>query len=281
MLGSIYAMVAVALTLSIGVLKFLNFSIPGLFMIGGMATWALIRAGLPWPIAAAGALAIGAIASLVVERFTWRWMRSAGHFVPLVSSMAFLLLFEHLAVVYWGSELRTLPALFGSADLRIAGLVISLPQLVGLIASIVLIWGLTLILAHTRFGRGLRTIAEDSDTARLLGVDINRIVPLVFVVSGLFAALAGVIFALNYRQVQPFMGEVVGLKGISAMIVGGMGNIWGSIAGGLIIGLVEVLSIGYFGADFVDIMVYGLLLLILFVRPTGLFSGAIAGQARV
>jgi branched-chain amino acid transport system permease protein len=281
MLGSIYAMVAVALTLSIGVLKFLNFSIPGLFMIGGMATWALIRAGLPWPLAVGLALAIGAATSLVVERFTWRWMRSAGHFVPLVSSMAFLLLFEHLAVVYWGSELRTLPALFGSADLRVAGLVISVPQLVGLVASVGLIWGLTLLLGRTRFGRGLRTIAEDADTARLLGVDINRIVPLVFVVSGLFAALAGVIFALNYRQVQPFMGEVVGLKGISAMIVGGMGNIWGSIAGGLIIGLVEVLSIGYFGADVVDIAVYGLLLFILFVRPTGLFAGSIAGQARV
>jgi branched-chain amino acid transport system permease protein len=96
----------------------------------------------------------------------------------------------------------------------------------------------------------------------------------------LFAALAGVIFALNYRQVHPFMGEVVGLKGISAMIVGGMGSIWGSIAGGLIIGLVEVMSISYFGADFVDIAVYGLLLLILFIRPTGLFAGITAGQAR-
>ena len=145
---------------------------------------------------------------------------------------------------------------------------------------LVLIWALTLVLARTRLGRGLRTIAEDSDTALLLGVDINRIVPVVFLISGLFAALAGVIFALNYRQVHPFMGEVVGLKGISAMIVGGMGNVWGSIAGGLIIGLVEVMSIGYFGADFVDIAVYGLLLLILFVRPTGLFAGAIAGQAR-
>jgi branched-chain amino acid transport system permease protein len=103
----------------------------------------------------------------------------------------------------------------------------------------------------------------------------------VFVVSGLFAALAGVVFALNYRQVHPFMGEMVGLKGISAMIVGGMGNIWGSIAGGVIIGLVEVMSIGYFGADFVDIMVYGLLLLILFVRPTGLFAGAFAGRTRI
>ena len=280
MLGSIYAMVAVALTLSIGVLRFLNFSIPGLFMIGGMAMWALVRSGMPWPLAAGAALIAGAVGSLVVERFTWRWMRSAQDFVPLVSSMAFLLLFEHLAVIYWGSELRTLPALFGNADWRIAGLVVSLPQLAGLLCSIALIWALTLVLARTRLGRGLRTIAEDSDTALLLGVDINRIVPVVFLISGLFAAFAGLIFALNYRQVQPFMGEVVGLKGISAMIVGGMGNVWGSIAGGLIIGLVEVMSIGYFGADFVDIAVYELLLLILFIRPTGLFAGAIAGQAR-
>ena len=82
--------------------------------------------------------------------------------------------------------------------------------------------------------------------------------PLVFVISGLFAALAGVLFALNYRQVHPFMGEALGLKGISAMVVGGMGNIWGAIAGGLIIGLAEVFSIDFFGADFVDISVYGL-----------------------
>src|SRR5882724_13312537 len=277
MLGSIYAMVAVALTLSIGVLRFLNFSIPGLFMIGGMAMWALVRSGMPWPLAAGAALIAGAVGSLVVERFTWRWMRSAQDFVPLVSSMAFLLLFEHLAVIYWGSELRTLPALFGNADWRIAGLVVSLPQLAGLLCSIALIWALTLVLARTRLGRGLRTIAEDSDTALLLGVDINRIVPVVFVISGLFAALAGVLFALNYRQVHPFMGEALGLKGISAMVVGGMGNIWGAIAGGLIIGMTEALSIRYFGADFVDIAVYGLLLLILIVRPTGLFGGATAG----
>jgi branched-chain amino acid transport system permease protein len=278
MLGSIYAMVAVALTLCIGVLRFLNFSIPGLFMIGGMTAWASLRSGLPWWLAIGAALVAGAFASLVVERFTWRWMRRAQDFMPLVSSMAFLLLFEHLAVIYWGSELRTVPALFADADWRIAGLVISLPQLAGLVASIALIWILTVVLARTRLGRGLRTIAEDSDTALLLGVDINRIVPVLFLMSGLFAALAGVIFALNYRQVQPFMGEMVGLKGISAMIVGGMGSVWGSIAGGLIIGLVEVMSIGYLGADFVDIAVYGLLLLILFVRPTGLFAAAFAGQ---
>jgi branched-chain amino acid transport system permease protein len=277
MLGSVYAMVGVALTLSIGLLKFLNFSIPGLFMIGGMTTWALVRAGMAWPLAAILALCAGAAVSLVVERFTWRWMRSAGEFVPLVSSMAFLILFENLAVGYWGSDLQTMPRLFGSADWQIGNLVISIPQFVGLLCCVVLIGALSLLLTKTRIGRGLRTIAEDSDTALLLGVDIHRIVPLVFVISGLFAALGGVLFALNYRQVHPFMGEALGLKGISAMVVGGMGNIWGAIAGGLIIGLAEVLSINLLGADFVDISVYGLLLLILIVRPIGLFGKTDAG----
>jgi branched-chain amino acid transport system permease protein len=277
MLGSIYAMVGVALTLGIGILKFLNFSIPGLFMVAAMTTWALVRIGAPWPLAALGALAAGAALALVVERFTWRWMRRAEPFVPLVSSMAFLILFENLAVAYWGSDLRSLPRLFDNADWRIGALVVSVPQLAGLAISVALIFGLSLLLNKTRLGRGLRTIAEDSETARLLGVDVHRIVPMVFVISGLFAALAGILFAINYRQVHPFMGEALGLKGISAMIVGGMGNIWGAIAGGLIIGLTEVLSISFLGADFVDVSVYGLLLAILVLRPTGLFGARDAG----
>ncbi|MFZ0114008.1 MAG: branched-chain amino acid ABC transporter permease [Xanthobacteraceae bacterium] len=281
MLGSVYAMVAVALTLSIGVLNFLNFSIPGLFMIAGMSTWALIHAGVPWPLAILAALAITTAVSLVVERFTWRWLRGAEHFVPLVSSMAFLLMFEHLAIAWWGSEMRVLPPLFAGTDWRIAGFVISLPQLAGLMVSIASIWGLSALLKRTSLGRGLRTIAEDSDTALLLGIDIGRIVPIVFALAGLFAAIAGVLFALNYRQVQPFMGEAVGLKGISAMIIGGMGNTWGAIAGGLIIGIAEVLSVGYVGANFVDISVFGLLLLILFIRPTGLFAGLPAGRSGI
>jgi branched-chain amino acid transport system permease protein len=278
MLGSIYAMVGVALTLSIGILRFLNFSIPALFMIGGMVTWSLIRAGMPWPLAALAALAVGGAAALVVEAFTWRWMRRAGPFIPLVSSMAFLILFEQLAVAIWGSNLQTVPRLFGAGvDWRIGKLVVSIPQLVGLGISVAMVVALSLAVAKTRVGRALRTIAEDSDTALLLGVDITRIVPMVFFISGVFAALAGVLFALNYRQVEPFMGEVLGLKGISAMVVGGMGSVWGAIAGGIIIGLVEVLSIAFFGADFVDITVYGLLLLILIVRPTGLLGGAAIG----
>jgi branched-chain amino acid transport system permease protein len=280
-LGSIYALVAVAFTLSIGVLNFLNFSLPAIFMVGGMLTWAGLKAGIAWPLALLGAIAGGAVVSLIVERFTYRWMRSSSLFIPLVSSMAFLILIENLVLVQWGSDLQPVASPFPNVNLQAYGLIVSLPQLIGLALSVLLVFGLAQLLARSRIGRGLRTMAESSDTALILGVDVARVVPAVFVISGLFTALGGVLFALTYKQVHPFMGQEVAFKGISAMVIGGMGNVWGAIIGGLLIGIAEVMSIRFLGADMVNIAVYGLLLVILFVRPTGLFGGRAIGKGRV
>lgn len=280
MLGSVYALVAVAFTLAIGVLNFLNFSIPGLFMVAGMLTWFLFRAGVPWPLAALLAVASGGLLSILVERFTYRLMSRSQHFVPLVTSMAFLILFENLALIAWGSDQQRVPLPFETVSWRLGGTVIAVPQLIGLGCAIAAVACLDLVLKRTRTGRGLRTIAEDPETATLLGVPVSRMVPVVFVVGGLFTALSGFLFAVNYQQASPFMGEEVALKGISAMVVGGMGNIWGAILGGLLIGVVETFSIHWLGARGVDIAVYGLLLAILFVRPTGLLGG-VARQQRM
>jgi len=281
MLGSVYALVAVAFTLTIGVLNFLNFSLPGLFMLGGMVTWFALKEGVPWPVAALLAVACGGLLSLVVERFTWRLMRGAGHFVPLVTSMAFLILFENLVLIAWGSDLQRVPVPFDSVSFHLGGVVVAVPQLIGLACAIAAVWCLDRVLKRTRVGRGLRTIAEDAETATLLGVGVSSVVPIVFLIGGLFTALAGFLFALNYQQASPFMGEEVALKGISAMVVGGMGNIWGAILGGLVIGVVETFSISWFGARAVDVWVYGLLFAILFFRPSGLLGGGAIGQARM
>ncbi len=280
MLGSVYALVAVAFTLAIGVLNFLNFSIPGLFMVAGMFTWFLLKAAVPWPIAAILAIASGGLLSLLVERFTYRLMRQSAHFVPLVTSMAFLILFENLMLIAWGSDQQRVPLPFAGVSLRLGSVVVSVPQLAGLACAIVAVACLHVVLTRTRVGRGIRTIAEDPQIATLLGVPVERIVPIVFVAGGLITALGGFLFTVNYQQASPFMGEEVALKGISAMVVGGMGNIWGAIVGGLLIGLVETFSIFAFGARAVDICVYGLLLAILFVRPTGILGGALR-QARM
>ncbi len=281
MLGSVYALVAVAFTFTIGVLNFLNFSLPGLFMVAGMLTWFALKEGVPWPVAALLAVACGGLLSLLVERFTWRLMRGAGHFVPLVTSMAFLILFENLVLIAWGSDLQRVPVPFDSVSFHLGGVVVAVPQLIGLACAVAAVWCLDRVLKRTRIGRGLRTIAEDAETATLLGVGVSSVVPIVFLIGGLFTALAGFLFALNYQQASPFMGEEVALKGISAMVVGGMGNIWGAILGGLVIGVVETFSISWFGARAVDVWVYGLLFAILFFRPSGLLGGGAIGQARM
>jgi len=260
------------------VLNFLNFSIPGLFMVAGMLTWFFLRAGLPWPLAALLAVASGGLLSILVERFTYRLMSRSQHFLPLVTSMAFLILFENLALIAWGSDQQRVPLPFETVSWRVGGTVIAVPQLVGLGCAIAAVACLDLLLKRTHIGRGLRTIAEDPETATLLGVPVSRVVPVVFIVGGVFTALSGFLFAVNYQQASPFMGEEVALKGISAMVVGGMGNIWGAILGGLLIGVVETFAIHWLGARGVDIAVYGLLLAILFVRPTGLLGGVVRQQ---
>ena len=279
MLGSVYALVAVAFTFTMGILKFLNFSIPGIFMVAGMATWAMLKGGISLVLAVPVALALGALLSYAVERLTYPQMRGGNHFIPLVSSMAFLILFENLVLVAWGSDQQRLVLPFQSVSARIGDIVFGVPQLIGLALAVGAVWILDLVLKRTRIGRGLRSIAEDPETATILGVAVGRVVPIVFIIGGVFTALAGVLFALNYQQASPFMGEEVALKGISAMVLGGMGNIWGAILGGLVIGVVETAAIHWFGARTVDIWVYGLLLAILFVRPTGLLASSI-GKGR-
>jgi branched-chain amino acid transport system permease protein len=285
MLGSIYMTVAVAFTLTIGVLNFLNFTIPTLFMLAGMVAWGLMANGYvkfagssAWLAALAVGVAAAVAASLLVERFTFRYLKmkhgdATEHAIPLVSSLGFLLIFEHLVLITLGSESHRFAVPF-NADLHIGGLVVGIPQIASCALAIAAVAALSFVLKNTSTGRALRTIAENTDTALLLGVRVDKVVPVVFILTGLLAGVAGALFAVNYRDVSPFMGDNVGTKAIAAMVIGGVGSIWGSIAGGFMIGVIETLSIYFFGGDSVQLVVWGLLLLIIIVRPQGLFAAA-------
>ncbi|MBS7791653.1 branched-chain amino acid ABC transporter permease [Roseococcus sp. SDR] len=281
MLGGIYVLVAVSFTLFFGCLNFLNFSVPALFMLGGFLTWAGVAAGLSWPLAVLLALTVAALASLLVERLTWRLQRGGPPLIPLVSSLGFLILFENLVLVRWGSDARAIPSPFGDANWRIGDVVIGLPQLFGLILSISLVFGLQALLKRTKLGRGIRSLAENAETATMLGVEVDRVAPRLFLLAGLFCALAGVLFSLSYQLVSPYMGDQVALKGLSAMVLGGMGNIWGAVIGGLVIGLVEIFAVGALSADHVNVVVFGILLLSLIIKPTGLFGDPALGQQKL
>lgn len=292
MLGGILAFVAVGFTLTIGMLNFLNFTIPALFMVAGMTLWALATAGphpfgvgMHWIGAAALAVAVTVAASLLVERFTYRFMKAkygdaTEHAVPLVSSLGFLLIFEHLVITLWSTEAQRVSLPFADTDLRLGGLVVGVPQLASLALAFVMVALLSALLARTRLGRALRAIAENPDAATLMGVEVNRIVPVVFVITGLLSALAGILYAASYRTVSPFIGDAVAADAIAGMVLGGLGNVWGAIVGGLFVGMVKVLAISWFGAEIEKIPVWGLLLVILVFRPTGLFGHTKIGKGK-
>lgn len=292
LLGAIYMTVAVAFTLTIGVLNFLNFTIPTLFMLTGMVAWAVLSRGYlsfaggwAWFVALLIGVAVTVAASLLVERFTFRYLRmrhgdATEHAIPLVSSLGFLLIFENLVLIPLGSDSQRFAVPF-KADVHIGGIVIGVAQLASCVLAVLVVAALSFILKSTKIGRALRTIAENPDTASLLGVDVGRVVPIVFILTGLLSGVAGALFTVNYGDVSPFMGDNVGTKAIAAMVLGGIGSIWGAIAGGLVVGLAETLSIHYFGGDSASMTVWGLVLLIIVLRPKGLFGGASIGKGKM
>ncbi len=292
LLGAIYMTVAVAFTLTIGVLNFLNFTIPTLFMLTGMVAWALLSRGTltfaggwAWLVALLIGVAVAVAASMLVERFTFRYLKmkhgdATEHAIPLVSSLGFLLIFENLILIQLGSESQRFAVPF-KADVHIFGLVIGVAQLVSCVLAVAVVAVLSFILKRTKVGRALRTIAENPDTASLLGVNVGRVVPVVFILTGLLSGVAGALFTVNYGDVSPFMGDNVGTKAIAAMVLGGIGSIWGAIVGGLVVGLAETLSIQYFGGDSVAMTVWGLVLIIIILRPKGLFAIASIGKGKM
>lgn len=271
-IGSVYILVAIAFSLMLTVLNFLNFAIPALFVAGGMLTWIAFSLThsivLSVMISVAGTLVLG----LAVEKTVYWPTQGKGAILPLAGSLSILVLLQNVFLSLYGSEQQAFPNPFASRNLHVAGLVISTVQCAALLLSLFLVCALSWFLNHSSLGRQVRCLAENHETARLLGLRTRHLVSILFALTSGIAGLAGILFAFTYQQVSPLMGEDIGLKAVCAMIVGGAGTIWGAIFGGLLIGLTEVMTVAYIGSDFSNITVYGLLLLILLVRPTGLLG---------
>lgn len=300
MLGGVYVMVAVAFTLIIGMLNFLNFTIPALFMFAAVLMWATMTGHLPfgnelilgifgedfrWIAGVIIALVVTALVSLVIERFTYRYMKAkygdaTEHALPLVSSLGFLIIFEHLVIGAWGSDPLAIKSPFGNASFSVGDILFSIPQMLSLIISLAIVILLSIMLRTSKLGRALRSIAERPDTATLMGVNVERIVAVVYVITGILCAISGILFTINYTIVDAYIGDTVATVAIAAMVLGGLGNVWGAIVGGLFVGVLEVMSIYLVGADFAKVPIWGLLLLILVFKPSGLFGHTAIGKGK-
>jgi branched-chain amino acid transport system permease protein len=281
MLGSTYAVIAVSFTLLMGILNMLNFAIGEVFMLGAIFGLAFVKMGLSIYAAFPLAMLCTGCVSLLIERFSFRPLRNAPPLVPLLSTIGFSILLQNTAENLWGSERAQFPQWMEPSSFQMGPVFVSSTELIILGAAVVLVVGIDLFVQKTRVGRGMRAIAENTETAGILGVDANRIIPAAFFASGALAGASGILFGLSFSIVSPFMGMEPGIKGIAAMIVGGMGNIRGAIVGGMLIGIIEVVSVAYFGALAKDFAVYGALFLALLIRPQGILGTLQSERERI
>jgi branched-chain amino acid transport system permease protein len=275
-LGSIYALFAMGYTLVFGVLDLLNLAHQAVFMLGAFIGLMLfLDVGLPLWGAVLGAIVAGALLGVLVERIAFAPLRNRpdAHFAGLISSIALAIIMVAVTLGIFGPDtLRFPPGSFPGTRFTFAGATISLLQLLILVTAVAMMLGLNWLVASTRLGRAMRAIAENPKAARVLGINVERVTLITFMLSSALGAAAGILFALAFNSIRVEMGLAVELKGLAVIIVGGMGSLPGAMLGGLTLGLAEVFSVARIGSGWRDAVAFGLLFAILLLRPQGLLG---------
>jgi branched-chain amino acid transport system permease protein len=296
-LGSLYALIALGYSMVYGILKLLNFAHGDVYMVGaftGYGVLTLLGGPLSPNIALvplivlmflAAMLACGVL-GVVIERFAYRPLRDAPRIAPLISALGVSFFLQNSALLLFGAQFRSYesfvlgsanPEFFEPGPLTDAVFVVhsvnvQLIQLVVLATTAGLMVALTLLVAKTRIGKAMRATSYDREAAAMMGINTDRVIAATFFIGSVLAGAAGVMFGLLFSQVFHFMGFLAGLKGFTAAVVGGIGSIPGAMLGGLLVGLAEAFAGGYLGGRWADLTVFGILILVLVVRPTGLLG---------
>ena len=296
-LGSMYALVALGYTMVYGVLNLINFAHGDVLMIGAMTSWTILQAlqkaapQLPGivqlAIAILGAIPICVIVSIIIERVAYRRLRNAPRLAPLITAIGVSILLQTFAMMIWGRDPLPFPQVLPAEPLHLAGGLITPTQILLLLLAAISMIALTLLIERTRMGRAMRAVAESPRVAALMGVDANRVIVFTFAIGAALAAVAGVMWAANYASAQFAMGFVPGLKAFSAAVLGGIGNIYGAMLGGILLGLIESLGAGYIGdlsagvlgSHYQDIFAFIVLILVLTLRPSGLMGERVADRS--
>jgi branched-chain amino acid transport system permease protein len=279
--GSLYALLALGYTMVYGILQFINFAHSDVFMLGAFFSWRLALAfGLlrPSPVQATGlllmAMAACAIVGYLIERLAYRPLRQAPRLNVLITAIGVSLFIENAGQLIFGKNVVQFPTL-PEHTFQIAGINVRTVEVIAVLAALVLMVGLQTLVFGTKVGRGMRAVAVDHNIAGLMGIPVDRIISLTFVIGSALAGAAGLLVGVTYGQIkQPADSSWVlyGLKAFVAAVIGGIGNLPGAMLGGLLLGLSEQFVAGYVSTTFRDAIAFGLLIVILLVRPSGLLG---------
>jgi branched-chain amino acid transport system permease protein len=304
-LGFMYALIALGYTMVYGVLEFINFAHSEIFVVGAFvgaeillslqsAGW-LERA--PWILVLLGVLLAGAVISgllaVTVERVAYRPLRTAPRLIPLISAIGvsfFLQDAVRLVESIWRNAFNLVYPPMDVLNERYElteTIDVSVKSLVVIVAALLMLWALHALVNRTKIGTAIRAVAEDQAAASLMGINVNRIISLTFLIGGAMGGAAGVLFGVQYGLINPYTGFIPGLKAFTAAVLGGIGNIPGAMVGGLVLGLLEAFAASYmslltggaFGAEYKDIFAFSVLILILIFRPKGLLGEVVRERA--
>jgi branched-chain amino acid transport system permease protein len=293
-LGSLYALIALGYSMVYGILKLLNFAHGDVYMIGAFLGWYALHA-LGGPVnptlSGAAVLVVMFLVAMLgcgilgvgIERFAYRPLRNAPRIAPLISALGVSIFLQNSALLLFGAGFRDYDTfdLIGVKTYNIGKLFFSVPQLLTVVAATCLMIALTVFVARTRLGKAMRSVSFDREAASMMGIDVDRVIAVTFFIGSALAGAAGVMFGLVFGQIYHFMGFIAGLKGFTAAVIGGIGSIPGAMVGGLIVGLAESYATGYLpqGSTFQNLYVFALLILVILIRPSGLFGRAAIQKA--
>ena len=282
-LGSILALIALGYTMVYGILRFINFAHGDVFMLGAFAGFYLaprIATVIPLPSIGGGLLvmilsmAICALIGIVIEKLAYRPLRRQPKLAVLITAIGVSLLIEYTCQNshVFGASPRSFPTLIPSQPIKLGALSLNSNQIVILVTTLVLLVALRFIVLKTKIGMAMRALAFNPQAAALMGINTDVVISFTFGLGSALAAAAGILFAVNYPSIDPLMGIMPGLKAFVAAVLGGIGNLPGAALGGIIIGVTETFVAGYISSTYRDAIAFGILILILLVKPSGLLG---------
>ena len=275
-LGSLYALIAIGYTMVYGILRLINFAHGDVFMIGGyLAFYAVTAFMMPWWVAVIAAIGMTTLFGMGLERVAYRPLRDSPRISIMISAIGASFLIENLAIVLFDARHKAFPvpdffaSTFVLGDVHISMVSIIIPVVTAIILA-ALLW----VIYRTKTGMAMRAVATDIDAARLMAIDVNRIISFTFAIGSALAAVGGIMWALKYPRLEPLMGIMPGLKCFIAAVIGGIGSIAGAVLGGLLLGLIELMTIAFLPelTGYKDAFAFVLLIVVLLVKPTGLLG---------
>ena len=274
-LGSIYALVALGYSMVYGIVQLINFAHGDLIMVGAYAAYVvLVMAGMPLVVAVLGSIVACVVIALLMERIAYRRLlnRNVARISLLITAIGVSIFLQNLAQLIFGSSGRAFPAVIDAPPVQVGGMQISMVTIVTIIASVILMIGLQLLVNKTKIGKAMRAVSEDAGAAKLMGINTNGTVAFTFGLGAALAAVGAVLYGASYPMITPFIGSMLGLKAFVAAVLGGIGNIPGAMLGGYIMGIAESLTKGYISTQLADAVVFGILIVVLLVKPSGIMG---------